>query len=487
MPGPGDKDTDRSYATEQTPSSLWQVYCKQITPTETHLRSIYNGILGELQVGLEHHRESPHSWDKAKCDFMMLDCCLDKVPKGTEKGSYYAIDFGGTNIRAVYCKLDGHGNVEVDRISDTLRDEGVSATYPRGVLDSKAPAKLLFDAVAMRVKKLMEKTGDVKSPEKLPVGFTFSFGTKQSAIDSAVLVVWSKDYETGMQSADPVVNQDVCKLMNQAFARLGVPAYVNCCLNDTTGTMIAGGMEKSPKKPACLIGLIVGTGVNGCYFEPEAKNYGYHGNVINVETGGYSKNLPYCVVDVEIDFESSNRGHQQLEKCVSGLYLPEIIRLLILRCFRRCAPEKAWERNTLSTPSVAAIYAQDEGDTDMAGRVMLQEWNWEIGREDLVIVKSIVDAVFDRSAALIAATVAAMAKRTKRLQPAMGGVTVGVDGALYKKNPKYQKQVTRYLGCILGNQLAQWIYFQPTEDGSGKGAAYLAATIAATAGREEAV
>eukprot|EP01054_Gregarina_sp_Poly1_P000095 Gregarina_sp_Poly_1__94@NODE_1020_length_5329_cov_521_329913_g711_i0_p1_GENE_NODE_1020_length_5329_cov_521_329913_g711_i0NODE_1020_length_5329_cov_521_329913_g711_i0_p1_ORF_typecomplete_len507_score81_43Hexokinase_2/PF03727_16/2_1e50Hexokinase_1/PF00349_21/1_7e47ROK/PF00480_20/0_14ROK/PF00480_20/1_7e03_NODE_1020_length_5329_cov_521_329913_g711_i01861523 len=439
---------------------------------------MYAAMLDELNTGLKLHKEDPHNWNKQLCDFMMLDCCLDKVPTGREEGSFYALDFGGTNIRAVRCKLNGKGSMEVDQITDNLRDEGKSSQLPNGILDARAPAKMLFDAVADRIKALMERTGDINSKVKKPVGFTFSFGISQSSLDSALLWSWSKGFATGTDSDDPVVNQDVCKLMNQAFDRNGIPAFINCILNDTTGTMIVGGMEKPLRDPACLIGLIVGTGVNGCYFEPEARMFGYQGNVINVETGGFSKKLPTCVVDAEIDAESTNRGHQQLEKLTSGLYVPEVIRLLMLRCFQNRAPEKAWEPNSLPTPSVAAIYAQASGDTDMAGRIMKQEWNWNLNNEDLKVVKSIVDVVFDRSAGMTAVTVAALAKKTKRLQPAMGGVTVGVDGSMYKKNEKYQRRVKDFLVDILGEQLAALIKFQPTDDGSGKGAACLAATVA---------
>eukprot|EP01055_Gregarina_sp_Pseudo9_P000373 Gregarina_sp_Pseudo_9__372@NODE_1240_length_1747_cov_256_183255_g1166_i0_p1_GENE_NODE_1240_length_1747_cov_256_183255_g1166_i0NODE_1240_length_1747_cov_256_183255_g1166_i0_p1_ORF_typecomplete_len485_score95_80Hexokinase_2/PF03727_16/2e48Hexokinase_1/PF00349_21/3_8e47PRRSV_Env/PF02340_15/0_17PRRSV_Env/PF02340_15/13_NODE_1240_length_1747_cov_256_183255_g1166_i0851539 len=471
-------DASSTFLLNHDPFFVWQRYKDQIRVDEQRLKSLYEGVLNELKVGLAQHKKEPFVWSKAICDFMMIDCCLDKVPRGTETGSFYALDFGGTNIRAVRVRLDGNGSTHVDQLGANLRDEGVSANLPKGVLDAKAPATMLFDAVASRIKQLMEKTGDIHSKTKLPVGFTFSFGFRQTALDSASLCMWGKDFETGLDSNDPVINQDVCRLMNQAFERAKIPAYVNCILNDTTGTMIIGGMEKGHRLPPCLIGLIVGTGVNGCYFEPEARMYGYQGNVINVETGGFSKELPICVVDAEIDHESANRGHQQLEKLTSGLYVPEVIRLLILRCFQKLAPEKAWERGALGTPSLAAIYAQNEGDTDMAGRVMMQEWDWSVNKEDLKVIKQIVDAVFDRSAGMTAVVVAAMAKKTKRLQPAMGGVTVGVDGSMYTKNPKYQQRVNHFLQLILGEQLAALIHFQITADGSGKGAACLAATVA---------
>lgn len=86
--------------------------------------------------------------------------------------------------------------------------------------------------------------------------------------------------------------------------------------------------------------------------------------------------------------------------------------------------------------------------------------------------------MFRRSAAVSAVAIAAMAKSTGRLTRAMGGLTVGIDGTLYVQNPVYQKAVEEYLEKILGRNAADLIHIVVAEDGSGKGAAILAATLA---------
>lgn len=456
-----------------------------VVPSESFLHEAYAEVLKQLEKGLLMHKSDATRWRQEESDFMMLDCNLATLPKGSERGTFYAIDFGGSNIRVVKAVLDGEGTVQIKQKCENIREEGVSAETPKGVLDRKATAKMLFDVIATKVKEYMIAEGDMEREglfggrtERLPLGFTFSFGITQPAIDQAILNQWSKEFETGDESDDPVIGRDVCHLMNEGLARMGVPARLNCMLNDTTGTMIAAAMEKPRKLPPCLVGLIVGTGLNACYVERDADMYGYNGSVINVEVGGFRQKLPSCTVDAVVDYESGNKGHQLCEKQVSAFYVAEACRNAIVQIFRKAAPEKAWEPYALPAADLAAIYAQPDDVIDVAREVMAKRLEWTPSTEELIVVKRLVDGLFRRSALLVATIVAALCKKTNRLQRALGGVTVGVDGSMFTKNPKYRDQVSLGLKMVLGKEVASLIQFQITSDGSGKGAACLAATIA---------
>uniref|UniRef100_A0A8C6QEY7 Phosphotransferase n=1 Tax=Nannospalax galili TaxID=1026970 RepID=A0A8C6QEY7_NANGA len=59
----------------------------------------------------------------------------------------------------------------------------------------------LFDHVAECLGDFMEKR-KIKD-KKLPVGFTFSFPCRQSKIDEAVLITWTKRFKaSGVEGAD---------------------------------------------------------------------------------------------------------------------------------------------------------------------------------------------------------------------------------------------------------------------------------------------
>lgn len=70
-----------------------------------------------------------------------------------------------------------------------------------------------------------------------------------------------------------------------------------------------------------------------------------------------------------------------------------------------------------------------------------------------------------------------MSKSNGHLQPAMGGLTCGIDGALYVRSPIYQEAIRKYLEVILTKSAADLINIVISEDGSGKGAAILASTL----------
>uniref|UniRef100_A0A8C5L531 Phosphotransferase n=1 Tax=Jaculus jaculus TaxID=51337 RepID=A0A8C5L531_JACJA len=59
----------------------------------------------------------------------------------------------------------------------------------------------LFDHVAECLGDFMEKK-NIKD-KKLPVGFTFSFPCRQSKIDEAILITWTKRFKaSGVEGAD---------------------------------------------------------------------------------------------------------------------------------------------------------------------------------------------------------------------------------------------------------------------------------------------
>lgn len=68
----------------------------------------------------------------------------------------YAVDFGGTNLRAVRVALDGRGGCTRTQHRVNIRSVESSSMFPKGLLDKRATATLLFDTIALAVKQLME-------------------------------------------------------------------------------------------------------------------------------------------------------------------------------------------------------------------------------------------------------------------------------------------------------------------------------------------
>lgn len=111
----------------------------------------------------------------------------------------------------------------------------------------------------------------------------------------------------------------------------------------------------------------------------------------------------------------------------------------------------------------------------------LQAWGEDLDLADLQVLHRIATAVLDRSAALSAVVIAGCSLKTGRLQAAFGGLSVAIDGSLYTKNPWYQRRIRDHLDTILGKPRSGLIHLIVAEDGTGKGAAILASTLADSA------
>ena len=170
--------------------------------------------------------------------------------------------------------------------------------------------------------------------EVLPLGFTFSFPCEQVGLAKGKLVKWTKGF-----SCSGCEGRDVVELLQEAIQRRGdVKIEVCAILNDTTGCL----MSCAWRDERCRIGLILGTGTNACYLEEikdihtiDQKAYSDKKYmVINTEWGAFGDNgeLDFVVTkwDRAVDEMSVNPGKQIFEKMISGMYMGELIRQVIV-------------------------------------------------------------------------------------------------------------------------------------------------------------
>lgn len=112
-------------------------------------------------------------------------------------------------------------------------------------------------------------------------------------------------------------------------------------MNDTTGALIASAYTDAAAK----IGCIFGTGCNAAYVEnvqsiPKLSHVNLPADmpmVINCEWGAFDnehKVLPTNPYDIKIDEDSPRTGQQTFEKMVAGLYLGELLRLVMVDLYQ---------------------------------------------------------------------------------------------------------------------------------------------------------
>eukprot|EP01125_Pyxidicula_operculata_P006081 TRINITY_DN2118_c1_g1_i2.p1 TRINITY_DN2118_c1_g1~~TRINITY_DN2118_c1_g1_i2.p1 ORF type:complete len:511 (+),score=165.44 TRINITY_DN2118_c1_g1_i2:2619-4151(+) len=421
---------------------------KLVTIRENFLREITEGLESDSSV--------------SKSSLAMIPTFVSKLPVGTEKGTTYALDIGGTNIRVLKCSLDGNGKVVIEQASQRT----IMPELQRGSGED------LFDFIAKCVSEV------ITNKDNIDLGFTFSFPVAQLAIDSGMLIRWTKGF-----TSPNVEGKDICKMLNDSFKKIGgVEIKVNALINDTVGTLLCGSYQEV--NVDCCVGVILGTGSNACYYErvdkikkmpaDVASKFGDH-MVINMECGNFGSRpdtndlISTNEYDTKLDVESLNPGKQFLEKQISGMYLGEIVRLILRKqveakiLFKDNA-DALKERNEFSTSDMSSIEEDESADLSGVDKV-LQKFNISATSEEKQFVKNVVHIVAERAARLSALTIAAL---MKQLGKENKDVVVAVDGSVFEKYPGFKKMMDDTLLEMLGHSK---VTLKLAKDGSGVGAA----------------
>jgi hexokinase len=365
-----------------------------------------------------------------------------QLPRGNESGRYLAVDFGGSNLRVLEVALKA-GTIRVlKQITRKLPDTG--------------QAEALFGFIATMIQ---EVAGD----GKYRLGHTFSFPCRQTAINTARLITWTKEINTA-----GVEGQDINRLLAQALRAEGlariVPAAV---LNDTVGTLLTAAY----RMPAADIASICGTGHNTCYLEKRSPLTGKP-MVINMESGNFDR-LPANRYDDDLDAASEKPGEQRLEKMVAGRYLGELARLIILDLKQQGLLSALHDVPALEQPYAVTAEAISSWMTqEGAARWLEAQGGCRGAGTDACVLTETGRMLMQRSAWLVAATFIGVLRHSDPL--VSRDHVIAVDGALYEQMPGFAGEIDKVIGNVFGTNSAR-IKTELVKDGSGQGAAIAAA------------
>ncbi|XP_027958507.1 hexokinase-3 isoform X2 [Eumetopias jubatus] len=393
----------------------------------------------------------------------MLPTYVRATPDGTERGDFLALDLGGTNFRVLLVRVTA-GGVKI-----------TSQVYSIPEYVAQGSGQQLFDHIVDCIVDFQQKQG--LSGQSLPLGFTFSFPCRQLGLDQGILLNWTKGF-----NASDCEGQDVVCLLREAIGRRqAVELNVVAIVNDTVGTMMSCGYED----PRCEVGLIVGTGTNACYME-ELQNVaavpGDSGHMcINMEWGAFgddgSLDLLRTCFDANVDQASINPGKQSFEKMISGMYLGEIVRHILLHLtslgvlFRGQPTQRLQTRDIFKTKFLSEIESDSLALRQV--RAILEDLGLSLTSDDALMVLEVCQAVSQRAAQLCGAGVAAVVEKIRENRGLEElTVSVGVDGTLYKLHPHFSSLVAATVRELAPRCV---VTFLQSEDGSGKGAALVTA------------
>ncbi|KAJ6633383.1 Hexokinase type 2 [Pseudolycoriella hygida] len=436
--------------------------CEELKISDDAMVELMDLFLRELNKGLSKK-------DNPTADVKCFITYIKDLPNGEERGKFLALDLGGTNFRVLIVHLKGDKDFEMEsKIYAVPQDLMVGG------------AEQLFDHIADCLANFM-KDQNVYD-ERLSLGFTFSFPLQQLGLTKGLLVKWTKGFNVA-----GVTGEDVVKLLKDAIKRRGdIQIDICAILNDTTGTL----MSCAWKNHNCRIGLIVGTGSNACYVEKIENIEMYEGletnqMIINTEWGALGDNGSLEFIrtsyDRAIDEQSINRGKQIYEKMISGMYMGELVRLILLRftkdglLFNGMDSELLRKSQEFQTNYVSQIESDEIGNYKNCMEV-IHKLGLSANFKDCANVRYICECVSTRSAHLVSAGIACLINKMNEQS-----VTIGVDGSVYRYHPKYHDLMVKRIRQFVRPEISFDLML--SEDGSGRGAALVAAVACREEGR----
>merc|ERR1719215_1850781 len=431
-----------------------------------HIHIIEQEMRKSIQKGLSKEETKESS---VKC----FPTYVRSLPNGKEHGKFLSLDLGGTNFRVIVMELTPD--------QEFLMDSKIYA-IPHDIMTGSG--EQLFDHISSCLADFIFDR-ELES-EILPLGFTFSFPCEQEGLARARLVKWTKGF-----SCSGVEGEDVVQLLSEAIDRRGdVKIEVCAILNDTTGCL----MSCAWRDERCRIGLILGTGTNACYLE-EIKDIhtidqNEHGEsqdpmVINTEWGAFGENGELDFVrtkwDVNVDNNSVNPGKQTFEKMISGMYMGELIRQVLVDLmkddliFIGVDRERLLERGSFFTRYASEIESDPVGEYTRA-RQALEELGIdpeEVTDDDCSALRYVCESVSRRASMMASAGITALLKKMDYKD-----VIIAIDGSLFRFHPHFKNVMQSRISQMMGINYKFDLLL--SEDGSGRGAALVAAVLKRT-------
>ncbi|KAI3971262.1 hypothetical protein MKW92_007387 [Papaver armeniacum] len=400
------------------------------------LRQVADAMTVEMHAGLASEGGS-----KLK----MLISYVDNLPTGDEHGLFYALDLGGTNFRVLRVQLGGKDGRE------------------------------LFDFIAKELARFIATEGEgffLPPGSRRELGFTFSFPVKQLSIASGTLIRWTKGF-----SIDDAVDKDVVGELTKALDRQGIDMRVAALVNDTIGTLAGGRYFNNDVAAA----VILGTGTNAAYVERAHAIPKWHGllpksgeMVINMEWGNFrSSHLPLTEYDQALDQESLNVGEQILSRVLCKMAEEA-------EFFGDVVPPKLNTQFILRTPEMSAMHHDTSLDLRVVGSKLKDIFGISsTSLKTRKVVKELCNIVATRGARLSAAGILGILKKMGKDTVKEGEkqrTVIAMDGGLFEHYTEFSSCLESTLNELLGDEVAHTVVIEHANDGSGIGAALLAAS-----------
>jgi hexokinase len=322
------------------------------------------------------------------------------------KGDATVFDLGGTNFR-------------VATVSVGIESK-ITGTTERDITEMKNKGFTREDLFGAQAKTLSQ----VDVPSDAPIGYCFSYPAKSLMDGDAELIKWTKGVSIPNMEGQPV-GKPLLKYLNENSTSRFTDIKV---VNDTITSLFAGLLN--PGYDA-YIGLIVGTGTNMATFFPsdyipKIRNMkGWTGETpVNLESGNFHP--PHLTeIDNTVDAKSDNKGYQRFEKAISGMYLGRVF----MEAFRN----EKFKEELSAVDLTRMINNPDQFKAEFT---------------------EVAYQIYERSAKLVAASIAGLVKNLKTADTKVKKVQVLAEGSLFWSKirtgkPSYAEMVNVFVNKLV--------------------------------------
>ncbi|KAF1978507.1 hexokinase-1 [Bimuria novae-zelandiae CBS 107.79] len=393
-------------------------------------------------------------------DICMLPSYNHKLPTGREQGTYLALDVGGSTFRVAVVELNGQQpaakSMRIVSMKSFKIDESV-----RQLRGSQ-----FFDWMAERIETAISDSQlkNINGATTFPMGLAWSFPVEQTSTRSGNLLAMGK----GFRATEDTLGQDLSELIMAPCRKRNLPVRLDSIVNDSSATLLSRAYED----PATRFAVILGTGFNIAVHLPtstlaSSKYKGYPQKwrdeathvLVNTELSmfGGKTVFPMTRWDEQLNEAHVRPDFQPFEHMISGRYLGELVRLIIVEAVRTAGlfggeiPDKLSQAYSLDAGTIAALEIDES--KNLANGIALFQSRHPTSRpptyNDIHFVRQVSQLVAHRAAAFLAAGIHAlwMLRTTSEgLTPETAGkMAIGCNGSIIEKYPLFRELCQSHL------------------------------------------
>ena len=202
--------------------------------------------------------------------------------------------------------------------------------------------------------------------------------------------------------------------------------------------------------------------------------------IVNTEWGAFGNQgeLDYILTkwDKRVDAASVNPGKQIFEKMISGMYMGEVVRQVLVDLYNEelifigQPIDNLMQNGRFYTKYVSEVESDPVGEFTRAREALKDLGMDNVNDEDCSAVRYICECVSRRAGFMVSAGITALLKKMDYKD-----VVVAIDGSVFRYHPHFPNIMRSRIAQLMG--IDYKFDLMLSTDGSGRGAALVAAVL----------